>query len=76
MKQSSLLGRTIVDVREMTSKEMDAEGWEETPRHYAPVVIVLDNGDTFYASRDEEGNGPGAMFGTQGDTAIMILPPV
>lgn len=63
---SSLIGREIVSVREMTEDELDREGW--TPVHgQAPPVVELDDGSEIFPSRDPEGNGPGALFGMTSD---------
>ena len=65
-------GAKIVEVRPMTRKEMNAEGWEMT-MHGAPAVLVLDNGSRLYASQDSEGNGPGAIFGSDGESTFQIV---
>ena len=59
---NGLEGAKIVNIREMTKKEADAEAWDL--RHDGCRVLVLDNGIKLYASRDYEGNGPGALFFT------------
>lgn len=51
-------GRRIAEVRRMTSAEMSAEGWSQPA-----TVLVLEDGTLIYASRDDEGNGPGVLFG-------------
>ena len=56
---SVIIGAKIVKVRSMTAKEMKDECWEGRPA----TAIELDNGIILYPSRDEEGNGPGALFG-------------
>ena len=53
-----LLGRRIVKVRYMTSKERDDAGWT-----HRAIVIELDNGVSILSSRDDEGNDAGALFG-------------
>jgi hypothetical protein len=58
-----VIGATIVTVRPMTKAEADVEGWSITGRHGAPFVVVLSTGAVLYPSRDDEGNGPGALFG-------------
>jgi len=41
--------------------------------HGVPTALVLENGTVLYPSRDEEGNGPGAMFGrTKAGTTITL----
>ena len=57
---SQLEGAKIVNIRSMTSKEAEAEGWDLS--HNGCRVLVLDNGIKLYASQDYEGNGPGALF--------------
>jgi hypothetical protein len=59
--KSNLIGRKIFDVKPMGKAELEAEGWDDTG---TAVVIVLDDGTKLYASRDDEGNGAGALFGT------------
>lgn len=58
--QIALVGRRIVEVRAMNKHELEAEGW---PPDETVPVLVLDNGTILFPSRDEEGNGPGALFG-------------
>jgi hypothetical protein len=67
-----MIGKRIVKVRRMTNKEMKREGWEGCV--HRPVVLVLDDGTLLYPSCDDEGNGPGAIFGfnTEGQ-AISII---
>jgi len=57
---AKIINQTIKEVRPMTAKEMEAEYWD---CRRPPTVIILENGTKLYASRDEEGNGPGALFG-------------
>ena len=59
---NNLEGAKIVKIREMTKKEADNEYWDLS--HDGCRVLVLDNGIKLYASRDYEGNGPGALFFT------------
>ena len=65
-------GRKIKAVRALTQKEMANLGWDRV--RVLPVGIVLDDGTVLVASRDEEGNGPGAMFGfgKQGDFLLAV----
>jgi len=53
-----LAGRTIVKARYMTSEELELIGW-----YRRCIVLELDNGTLIYPSRDDEGNGAGALFG-------------
>jgi len=54
-----LVGKVVKDVRPMTKAEMESEYWDDRP----PTVIVFEDGTKLYPSRDEEGNGPGCLFG-------------
>lgn len=54
-----LIDKKIIEMRPMTDKEMEAEGWTQPT-----TVLVLNNGTLLYASMDPEGNGPGYIFGT------------
>lgn len=62
MATDTMVGLKIKAIRKMTKKELNDEGWE--PRYgTAPTAIVFDNGTVVYASQDDEGNGPGSLFG-------------
>ena len=60
---NSLEGAKIVNIRDMTKKEAEAEGWELY--RDGCRVLVLNKGIKLYASRDFEGIGPGALFFTE-----------
>tara|TARA_R100000152_G_C6781873_1_gene217435 strand:+ start:226 stop:438 length:213 start_codon:yes stop_codon:yes gene_type:complete len=60
MKDNSIIGAKIVDIRRMTKAEASKEGWEHDRNDC--MVLVLDNGIKMYPSRDYEGNGSGALF--------------
>ena len=62
--KSGLVGLTITAVRPMLAAELRREGWEANLRHGVPACLVLSDGSKLYASRDDEGNGPGILFGT------------
>lgn len=49
----------IIEVRQMTEEEVEYEGW---PGAGDDTVLVLDDDTRVFASRDEEGNGPGVLF--------------
>lgn len=51
------IGRTIVATRRATTNPFDFD-----PHYDHPAALVLDDGTEVIASRDEEGNGPGALF--------------
>jgi len=65
--KEQLLGRKIVKVRYMTVDEMNDLGW-----YSRPVVMILDDGNIIYPSRDDEGNDGGALFTT--NEANPVLP--
>ena len=62
-----LAGRTIVGVRYMTTQEAKQLDWKDRA-----LLLALDDGTVLYASQDEEGNGPGALFGRSGDTDLTF----
>lgn len=64
-----LVGDRIKKVRQMTRGEWEDEGWCA-----GTVVIEMESGFKLYASRDEEGNGPGELFAVRGTTHLWIKP--
>lgn len=58
-----LVGQKIVWVRRMTDEEREREGWDDDPQ--PTFALELDSGTVLYPSRDEEGNGGGALFGVE-----------
>jgi hypothetical protein len=69
-----VIGRKIVDVRSLSKKVIEKEGWEYSP--YNSICLVLDDGSIIYPSQDEEGNGPGSFFAMDKEleTAYYIFP--
>ena len=60
---NTLEGTSIVKVRAMTKAEIKREGWDYCVRSDESLIaLVLSNGYVVYPSRDDEGNGPGALF--------------
>ncbi len=57
--KTNFVGRKIVNVRYMTHEEAYAHSWNSRT-----VVFELDDGSFFYPSMDDEGNGAGAIFGS------------
>lgn len=53
-----LIGKMIKRVRPLTEEELEREGWDRPT-----LALELSGGDVIYASRDDEGNGPGTLFG-------------
>ena len=68
------VGQRIVDVRELTADEVRNQGWE-SGQHFLAVGIVLSDGSVIYASRDYEGNGPGALFGNLRTGESFVVSP-
>ena len=73
MREDTLVGQTITAVRLLTDAEAKAEGWEITA-HEPCIVIETSGGWKLYPSRDDEGNGPGALFAIDpADQAVRIF---
>ena len=70
MAQTDMIGAKITKIRRMTPKELKAEGWEARG---VPTAIEFSNGAVLYPSRDEEGNGPGVLFGKQGKSTFYLF---
>ena len=68
MTETTVKGLTIKNVRKMTKKEREAEGWDKTT-----TVIVLSNGTKLYASCDSEGNDAGTLFGQNPDGSYFSI---
>lgn len=62
-----LAGRKIVRARYLTRKESEDVGFDGD----RVVVLELDNGLLVYPSRDDEGNGAGALFTTDEKTPTL-----
>jgi len=58
-------GQTITSIHNMTKAEIEAEGWDDCGGITPSAVLVLSNGVKLYASTDYEGNGSGAIFGSE-----------
>jgi len=63
-----IIGRKILGVRRMTEAEASAEGWDDSP--HGCTVLILEGGALLYPSQDDEGNGPGALFGICGGKRV------
>ena len=61
-----LVGKTIKEVRYLNTKEMEGMYWDNS----APVIFFTD-GSYIFPSRDDEGNGAGALF-----TSFKALPTI
>ena len=64
-----LKGRTIVDVRYLTTIEMKGMGW-----HRKSIVLELSDGSLLFPSKDDEGNDAGALFGQSPDNKSLTFP--
>jgi hypothetical protein len=53
------VGMKIINIRPMTKKELKEMYWDEFNSFAAPIAIELEKNIVLFASRDEEGNGPG-----------------
>lgn len=68
--QKLLQGRTITAVSYLSAEEAGDMGW-----YGRSLAIELDNGVVLFASQDDEGNGPGALFTTDSDIPTLpVLP--
>jgi hypothetical protein len=66
---TKLLGKTIVAVRYLNSKEINTLGWSRRA-----LVIQLSDGTILYPSADDEGNDAGALFGQAKDGTDCTFP--
>jgi hypothetical protein len=64
--RTTLLGKTVTAVRYMTRKEADELGF-----YSIPVVVTFNDGTEIYPSRDDAGNGGGALFTNLGDLPVI-----
>lgn len=55
--QGLLVGKKIAAVSYLTEEELTELGWDSSC-----IAIELDDGTVIFASQDDEGNGPGALF--------------
>jgi hypothetical protein len=63
----TIIGKRILNVRPMTPAEKKNYCWSR-----GGVALELEDGITLYPSRDEEGNGPGVIFGTHPDCDFVV----
>tara|TARA_B100002019_G_scaffold164152_1_gene141706 strand:+ start:1338 stop:1583 length:246 start_codon:yes stop_codon:yes gene_type:complete len=73
----NITGQKIKTVRNITSKELQAEGWDLNNKFDFIPVIELESGVTLFPSRDSEGNGGGKLFGCDPNTKSQfhVIPP-
>jgi hypothetical protein len=65
-EEETIIGQKITSVRKLTPEDYEREGWDHD-RFAIGAVLVLENGTVLYASRDDEGNGPGTLIGADAD---------
>lgn len=66
------VGRRVVGLRTLHQRDMAANGWEDYTFR-SVTAIVFDDGSQLFASCDEEGNGPGALFGVDHHSNQVIV---
>lgn len=64
----------IESVRGATDEELEILGWDHVPDRHRPAVIETTDGGVFIPSRDEEGNGPGALFEIANGESFLHVP--
>ena len=62
----ALVGRKIVAARYLYSAEMENLGWDKSG-----IVLLLDDGNYIYPSRDDEGNGAGSLHTSYADLPVI-----
>jgi len=70
-QELQIVGRAITAIRFLTPAELEAEGWDSRA---AVEAIELDGGIIIFASCDDEGNQPGAIFGRWQGDAFYVHP--
>jgi hypothetical protein len=60
-----LVGRTIVEVRQLTKEEEEQFAWYSGTD--VPIVCFMDDGSFFIPTQDPECNGPGYLLIEPGD---------
>jgi len=73
--EKKLKGKVISEVRYMTAEEVEHIGWDSKG-----LIMVLTDPDgsnelLVWPSRDDEGNGPGAIFTSADDLPIVPVIP-
>ena len=61
-----LVGKTVQSVRYLNHEELESLGWDRTT-----LVIIFTDGTAIYASCDDEGNEPGALFTNSEELPII-----
>ena len=66
--EKDFVGKKIVSVRYMSSKECEDMGWDS-----CPICLLLDDGTYIFPSRDDEGNDGGALFTNEDSKDCPVL---
>ncbi|EMA56730.1 hypothetical protein C451_00745 [Halococcus thailandensis JCM 13552] len=75
LDKDGLMGATYTGGRELADAEFEQMGWLKTHHGAPPVLQFEDRNGTKYAvfpACDPEHNGPGAVFGRDGDEAFRF----
>ena len=67
-KAESLIGRKIVGARYMTKEEAEEWGF-----YSQPIVLLLDDRNFIFPSRDDEGNDAGALFSSKEEYEFPVI---
>lgn len=68
-----LIGKKLKAIRPMTPTEMRREGWWGLANgRRVPTVFEFEDGTLLYASKDPEGNAPGAMFAVHRGNQVLV----
>jgi hypothetical protein len=59
------INQKITEIRKLTKEELEEQGWEDCAEAHiaSAAVLVLEDGTKIFPSQDDEGNGPGTLFG-------------
>jgi hypothetical protein len=61
------VGKVITTIRALRPQELDDLDWPEPYPVLSCPVLVLNDGTLLYPVQDEEGNGPGCLWGRRPD---------
>lgn len=67
--KDNLVGKTIKSVRYMFDEEIENLSWGGSS-----LVIEFTDGTIIFPSTDDEGNGPGALFGNKSNGDELLFP--
>ena len=75
LDKDGLMDATYIGGRELTEKDFEQMEWAKT-HHGAPTVLQFENSNgakyAVFPACDPEHNGPGAVFGRDGDEAFRF----